>query len=263
MTRRVDYDHIARTYDQRYELNDYSGVEAALVAFVGDRFDQRVLEVGCGTGHWLRSIGGRGIRVTGLDASAQMLSYAKTQAPRAVLAQGSAERLPWATESFDRVFCINAFHHFQDKIAFLTEAVRVLRPGGVMMTVGLDPHIGVDRWYIYEYFDSVLEIDRRRYPAASQIREWMRAEGFVDCVTREIQHLPLRLDARTALEQGRFEKSATSQLGVLTGEEYRRGIERVRQAVESAEAQGESLYFCADLRLYATFGAVPLRVKET
>ena len=97
--------------------------------------------------------------MTGLDASAQMLAYAKTQAPRAALAQGSAERLPWANESFDRVFCINAFHHFQDKVAFLTEAMRVLRPGGLMMTVGLDPHTGVDRWYIYEYFDNVLEID--------------------------------------------------------------------------------------------------------
>src|SRR5439155_905726 len=49
---------------------------------------------------------------------------------------------------------------------------------GLMMTVGLDPHAGVDQWYIYEYFDNVLEIDRRRYPASSQIREWMRAAGF-------------------------------------------------------------------------------------
>src|SRR5438128_2808085 len=110
MARSVDYDLIAKTYDRRYQENDYSGVEAALIAFVGEQFDQRVLEVGCGTGHWLRCFGGTGIRVTGLDASAQMLAYAKTQAPRAALAQGSAERLPWAGESFDRVFCINALH---------------------------------------------------------------------------------------------------------------------------------------------------------
>jgi SAM-dependent methyltransferase len=257
MARSVDYDQIAKTYDRRYQWNDYSGVEAALIAFVGEHFDQRVLEVGCGTGHWLRSFGGRGIRVTGLDASAQMLAHAKTQAPGAALAQGSAERLPWASESFDRVFCINAFHHFQDKLAFLTEATRVLRPGGLMMTVGLDPHAGVDQWYIYEYFDNVLEIDRRRYPASSQIREWMRAAGFAECVTREIQRLPVRLGARAALEEGRLDKSATSQLSVLTDEEYRQGVDRVREAVESAEVRGESLSLNADLRLYATFGAVP------
>src|SRR6266705_7152379 len=59
---------------------------------------RHVLEVGCGTGHWLRLVGGSGIRVTGLDASARRLTYAKTRAPAAALAQGCAERLPWARE---------------------------------------------------------------------------------------------------------------------------------------------------------------------
>jgi hypothetical protein len=45
MARSVDYDQIAHTYDRRYQENDYSGVEAALIAFAGEHFDQRVLEV--------------------------------------------------------------------------------------------------------------------------------------------------------------------------------------------------------------------------
>jgi len=64
------------------------------------------------------------------------------------------------------------------------------------------------------------------------------------------------------LERGRLDKSATSQLSVLTDEEYRQGIDRVREAVESAEVRGESLCLSADLRLYGTFGAVPSRVRE-
>jgi ubiquinone/menaquinone biosynthesis C-methylase UbiE len=263
MARSADYDHIARTYDRRYSENDYAGVEAALVAFVGESCGQRVLEVGCGTGHWLQLIAERGISMTGLDASAQMLAHARAQAPGAALAQGSAERLPWARESFGRVFCINALHHFHDKVAFLAETIRVLRPGGLLMTVGLDPHAGLDRWYIYEYFDNVLEIDRHRYPASNQIREWMEAAGFADCVTREIQRLPVRLAAREALEQGRLDKTVASQLSVLTDEEYRHGIDRVREAIESAERRGESLSLNADLRLYGTFGTVPARVKKT
>src|SRR5688572_13954810 len=75
MARTVDYDHIADTYDRRYQVNDYSGVEAALKAFVGEYSDQRILEVGCGTGHWLRSLDGGGIRVTGTDTSARMLAH--------------------------------------------------------------------------------------------------------------------------------------------------------------------------------------------
>jgi hypothetical protein len=74
MTRSVDYDHIANTYDRRYQESDYSGVEAALNAFIGEPLHQRVLEVGCGTGHWLQSIAGRDVRAIGVDVSAQMLA---------------------------------------------------------------------------------------------------------------------------------------------------------------------------------------------
>jgi ubiquinone/menaquinone biosynthesis C-methylase UbiE len=257
MARTVDYDHIAKTYDRRYQENDYSGVEAALMAFVGERSDQHVLEVGCGTGHWLRSLDGAGIPVAGMDTSARMLAHARVQAPNAALVRGAAERLPWTRESFDRLYCINALHHFQDTVACLTEAMRVLRPSGQLMTVGLDPHVGVDQWYVYEYFENALEADRRRYSASTRIREWMRGCGFAYCVTREIQHLPVRLGARVALEQGRLEKCMTSQLSLLTDAEYGQGLDRIREAVAAAEDRGDSLFLHADLRLYATFGTVP------
>jgi SAM-dependent methyltransferase len=185
-----------------------------------------------------------------------MLAHARAQG-RCSVVRGLAEHLPWETRSFDRVFCINALHHFQHKERFLAEARRVLTPGGKMMTIGLDPHTGMDRWYIYEYFEPALEIDKRRYSASTQIRNWMQAAGFIDCVTREIQHSPARLSARTALEEGRLDRSATSQLNVLTEEQYGRGINRVRNDIESAEARGESLYLIADLRLFATFGSAP------
>jgi ubiquinone/menaquinone biosynthesis C-methylase UbiE len=254
----VDYDSVANTYDRRYDNNDYSGIEAALGAFMGPTHDGRVLEVGCGTGHWLRLLGARGIRAAGLDVSARMLAFAHAQNNSTVLVRGVAEHLPWADESFDRLFCVKALHHFRDKRAFFLEARRVLRPGGQLMTIGLDPHTGIDRWYVYDYFDPVLEIDRARCPAASQIHTWMDAVGFADCVTREAQHLLGQLPARTALEQGRLDKTATSQLGLLTEEQYQQGIDRIRKAMESAEASRQTLYLSVDLRLYATSGSVPV-----
>ena len=85
----------------------------------------------------------------------------------------------------------------------------------------------------------------------------MLALQFSSVRTSEVQHLPVRLSARSAIEQGRLAKSATSQLAVLTDDEYQRGFERIRSALESAETRGESLGLNADLRLYATFGSVP------
>jgi ubiquinone/menaquinone biosynthesis C-methylase UbiE len=254
---RLDYDTVADAYDRRYLRNDYSGVENAVTALVASNRDVRVLEVGCGTGHWLRVLADRSIRVAGLDASIRMLAHAQAHAHCPVVL-GVAEQLPWARASFDRVFCVNALHHFQNKDRFLAEARRVVRPGGQLMTVGLDPHTGIDQWYVYEYFDRTLETDKRRYLASSQIRDWMHVAGFVDCETREVQHVPARLLARTALEQGRLEKTATSQLSVLTDEQYEQGIDRIRTDMAAADARGDSLYLTADLRLYATLGSVPL-----
>ena len=255
MTPRCDYDAIADAYGRRYSRNDYSGVERALTAFVGTHPDVRVLEVGCGTGHWLRMLVEKGIRAAGLDASIGMLAYARDDA-RCPVVHGLAEQLPWASASFDRLFCVNALHHFQNKAAFAAEARRVLRPGGQMMTIGLDPHAGVDHWYVYEYFEPAFLTDTRRYLATNEIRDIMQAAGFVDCATHEIQHIPARLPARTALEQGRLDRSATSQLSLLTDEQYGLGIDRIRKEIESAEAVGDTLYLTADLRLYATFGSV-------
>ena len=125
------------------------------------------------------------------------------------------------------------------------------------MTVALDPHNGSDRWWIYDYFEPTRDIDRSRYPAVSKIREWMGSVGFVDCSTHEVQHLPVRLNARTAFAQGRLDRDATSQLSVLTDEQYRHGIERLQRAIEAAEEAGQTLDIRADLRLYATFGTAP------
>jgi ubiquinone/menaquinone biosynthesis C-methylase UbiE len=253
---RVDYDTIADAYDRRYLRNDYSGVEQALIAFVGQNLQGRVLEVGCGTGHWLRVLSARGVRVAGVDASMRMLACAQAQ-ERGALVHGLADQLPWTANSFSHLFCVNAFHHFQNKEWVLAEARRVLQPGGRMMTIGLDPHTGIDRWYIYEYFEPALEVDKGRYAASHQIRDWMHAAGFIDRTTHEVQHLPTRLSARIALEQGRLEKAATSQLSLLTDEQYDLGIDRIRTDIESAEARGDTLYLIADLRLYATVGRVP------
>ncbi|MBI3768743.1 MAG: class I SAM-dependent methyltransferase [Deltaproteobacteria bacterium] len=248
----MDYDPIAGEYDRRYLDNEYPGVERTLVDCVGDAPGLHALEVGCGTGHWLGLLAERGITATGLDASTRMLTHARINAPSANLVHGLAERLPFAEDTFDRVFCINAFHHFSDRAGFLGEAGRVLRHGGSMLIVGLDPHTGLDRWFLYEYFEGTLAIDKSRFPSSREIRHALRATGFQDCRTFEAEHLEGLVPAEQALAAGRLSKTTTSQLGVLTDTEYGRGLTRVHEEAARARARGETLVLTSDLRLFAT-----------
>jgi len=249
--RHTNYDEIASAYDRRYAEDDYSDIGRALFDFIGNR-PVRVLEVGCGTGHWLHVLQHRNTKAFGIDPAGSMLSRAQSKLPGGRLARARAEALPFPSGSFDRLFCINAHHHFGDKPRFLEEAHRVLRAGGSMMTVALDPHSGTDRWWVYDYFDGTLEIDKQRYPSCEQIRRWMRNTGFVDTNTCEIQHLPGDVAADEALEGGMIAPSHTSQLAVLRSDEFSAGLERIRAALDN----DKGLRLSADLRLYATYAAV-------
>jgi ubiquinone/menaquinone biosynthesis C-methylase UbiE len=244
----VDYDDVAAVYDRRYAANRFDGLDAALTDFVGSNTALDVAEVGCGTGHWLAALVGRTRTVIGIDMSERMLRSARAAAPLASLVRGCAEALPCREATVDRLFAINAFHHFVDKRVFLAEARRVLRPGGALMTIGLDPHTGVDQWWVYDYFPAALAADRERYPPTATIREWLAAAGFRDASTSVAQHIPAVRPFDVAVEQGIIDRLSASQLMVISDADYEAGRLHL-------EAERPTLR--ADLRLYMTTAFVP------
>lgn len=247
MTQPVDYDLVAAAYNKRYDTHRFDGLEAVLQRFIGESGCADVAEVGCGTGHWLCALRGRVRTAAGLDLSANMLQRARTSAPFALVTRARAEHLPWATGCFDRLFCINALHHFSDAVAFVREAHRVLRPGAALLIVGLDPHTRLDRWWIYDYFPSALEADRARYLSAATVRRRLEAAGFVDAATEVAQHICGAIPFAVAKERGLVDRRATSQLMVISDVEYAEGLRRLN---------AEQPTLCSDLRLYATLGWV-------
>jgi hypothetical protein len=181
-----------------------------------------------------------------------MLQAARPKLLSTDLIQGCAEFLPWRNGTYDRLFCLNAFHHFSSKKQFISESRRVIRPGGGILIVGLDPHTGLDRWWIYDYFPQVLDIDKARYPATTGIRQMLAEAGYVNCHTIEALHWPIELTAQTALESGQLAKTTTSQLTVLSDIEYKAGISRLIRDIETAEAKKKIYTIYANLRVYAT-----------
>ena len=243
--RAVNYDLIAPAYDRRYANNRFDGVCATLRQFLGDARALDVLELGCGTGHWLQEIAGSVATIAGLDPSSEMLAVARAATNQALLIRGEAEHIPWRDRCVDRVFSINAMHHFHDKAAYACEVRRILRPGGAVMIAGLDPHSGLDQWWVYDYFPSALPADRSRYPSAAAIRGLLGANGFVEVATVVAQHIPAAVPFQRAEETGIVDRRATSQLMVISDDEFEAGMDRMRR---------EQPIVRSDLRLFATVG---------
>ncbi|MGH9691752.1 MAG: class I SAM-dependent methyltransferase [Candidatus Acidiferrales bacterium] len=91
-----------------------------------------ILDVGCGTGRWIRRYQELGFRATGTDATAAMLRLAREQGTVTSLVIGEASRLPFAGAKFDAVSDTTVVQHIPSSLhaQVLSEMARVLRPGG-------------------------------------------------------------------------------------------------------------------------------------
>jgi SAM-dependent methyltransferase len=106
-----------------------------------------VLDVGCGTGRWLRRYQGMQVRAVGLDATQDMLRRALAGGSGLAVVAARAQRLPFPDGAFDLVSDVTVVHHIappeQDDV--LQEMARVLKPGGHVLLMelikGEAPHI--------------------------------------------------------------------------------------------------------------------------
>jgi ubiquinone/menaquinone biosynthesis C-methylase UbiE len=254
MKRSMDYGNVADKYDRRYSGISFEGIERMLMSVIGSSSAHRVLEVGCGTGHWLAFLESHGYKVSGMDPSPHMLKKAMDHVSSKDLKQGYAEEIPWEDDSFGQLFCVNAVHHFENKSRFVSEAFRVLRTDGGLLIVGLDPHKGCDQWFVYDYFDGTRDLDLRRYLPSQEIEKLMKEAGFSQCSTVEAHRLLMQIPARNAIEGGLLDKTIVSQLGTLDESDYDRGLQRVWKDIANSETRGEQTILVVDLLFYATMG---------
>jgi ubiquinone/menaquinone biosynthesis C-methylase UbiE len=136
------HDSLAANWERRYQKPSYLAREAVLSRCLDDRdlSGQNWLDAGCGTGTLSRWLAARGCRVTGVDASAEMIAAAKrlTETDRN-LGQirferiGTINRLAMDDSCFDGLLCSSVLEYVADPKACLAEFARVLKPGGLLL----------------------------------------------------------------------------------------------------------------------------------
>ena len=142
---RFDFDSIAEKYDSWYTRPRgimYDRIEKKAVRRLLPKEGKglKLLDIGCGTGHWSRFFCDCGFEVTGVDASQSMLDMARSKNILGASFQlGDARALPFGESEFDVATLITTLEFVQSPEKVITEAVRCLRkPGGILIIAALN-----------------------------------------------------------------------------------------------------------------------------
>jgi SAM-dependent methyltransferase len=126
---RAGWEKAASEYDRRFgELT--SQAIAPLLDAAGAAPGARLLDVACGPGHVSAAAARRGATVLGIDFSAAMIDLARRGNPSLEFREDDAEALDIPDESFDAVVMNYGMLHLARPESAISEAFRVLRPGG-------------------------------------------------------------------------------------------------------------------------------------
>lgn len=95
-----------------------------------------VADIGCNAGTLSRVWADAGCQVSGIDINPSLVSIAHTRAAAdgytIDFRTASADALPWSSSAFDIVVMLELLEHVSNWQGCLSEAARVLRPGGIL-----------------------------------------------------------------------------------------------------------------------------------
>ena len=137
---RFNFDNIAEQYDRWYDtphgaLYDHIEKKAIHKLLRDPNEGKRLLEVGCGTGHWSTFFSAIGYEVVGIDISKRMITTAKNKnIVRSSFYVMDGHRMSFADKSFDLAAAITTLEFAPDPAIIIAEMVRCVRkPGGNLL----------------------------------------------------------------------------------------------------------------------------------
>jgi ubiquinone/menaquinone biosynthesis C-methylase UbiE len=194
------FDTIAAAYDAWYatplgQLVDRLEKDAVF-HLVGTTCECVGLDLSCGTGNHALALAGRGFRVVGADISEPMLRVARSKAARLglklSLVQADAGVLPFRPGAFGLVTLILGLEFMAEPGRALSEAYRVLRPGGRLVVAILSRTAPWTLWRRVKRFFVPSVWRGAKFLSPSELRDLLASLGFADPRWRRAVHfLPL------------------------------------------------------------------------
>jgi trans-aconitate 2-methyltransferase len=164
---------------------------------------ERILDLGCGTGHLTDRIAKAGASVVGLDASADMIGQARQNFPRITFVLADASKLEFDRE-FDAIFSNAALHWMTDAAAVASGMARALRVGGRLVAElggkgNIECIMNAIEQVLPRYRAGGMPELRTWYPSVSEYSTLLEQRGFEVRLARVFER-PTQLEGEAGME---------------------------------------------------------------
>jgi len=144
------------------------------------RQDDRLLEIGFGSGYFIKDYASHVARIAGVDLSEDMVNLASSvnkklvESGKAEFRHGDASSLPYDDGEFSVVVGIETFFFWSEPVESLREIFRVLEPGGrLVLEMSYNKEDGLDHGEDMEKMNLIIY-------SADEMTEMLTESGFSD-----------------------------------------------------------------------------------
>ena len=181
-------DELARVYhfaeyDSSEEADDAAAAYIGAIWHILDLLPRRdsALEIGAGTGAFLEHLSREGFRnLVGVEPSSAAIRAAPTHR-RALLREAMFDEKDFEPQSFDLICCFMTMEHVHDPTALAKVALRLLRPGGALVTVTHDYRSPVNR--LLGRRSPIIDIEHMQLFSRRSIRFLFENAGYSSVAT--------------------------------------------------------------------------------
>jgi ubiquinone/menaquinone biosynthesis C-methylase UbiE len=181
------FDRRAGSYESGFTSRWRDPVQRGSLAALELTADDRVLDVGCGTGAASREAAVQAKSVVGVDLSPEMIRQAAELAhdiENVEFKIADSEQLPFDDGTFTAVICSNSFHHYPDPVRATREMVRVLASGG-RLVLG-DPCADIRAVRIADFFLRRFEPGHVRMYRSAELASFLYEAGLSKVRVRKL-----------------------------------------------------------------------------